>query len=156
MVGWRVKWSILCIGKPALGYAREGVAFYLDRLRPLARVECAWLKAGGGAEAEGQRLWQRSEGCLRLVLDERGALPDTAAAAARVRQWRDTGAAGPKRVSILIGGADGHAGWVRERADEVWALSRLTLQHELALLVMCEQLYRIHSLLAGGPYHREG
>ena len=156
MVGWRVKWSIICIGKPAHGHAREGAAFYLERLRPLARVECQWLKAGGGPEQESERLWQRSEGSLRLVLDERGELLDTMTAAGRVRAWREAGVDGPKRVSILIGGADGHAGWVRERADEVWALSRLTLQHELALLVMCEQLYRIHSLLAGGPYHREG
>lgn len=149
----RMKWSILTIGKPSLGYARDGVDLYLHRLRPLAPVEWLPLKAGGGSEAESQRLWDRSEGSLRLALDERGDLQDTMTATGIVRDWRDRGT---KRASILIGGAGGHCGWLRDRANAVWSLSRLTLQHELALVVVLEQLYRIHSILAGSPYHREG
>jgi 23S rRNA (pseudouridine1915-N3)-methyltransferase len=59
-----------------------------------------------------------------------------------------------KEVSFLIGGADGHDPAVRHAADLVWALSPLTLQHELALVVLLEQLYRAYSIKRGEPYHR--
>ena len=62
---------------------------------------------------------------------------------------------GTKRVSVLIGGANGHSEEVRAAADEVWNLSAMTLQHELALVVFMEQLYRAYSIVRGEPYHRE-
>jgi 23S rRNA (pseudouridine1915-N3)-methyltransferase len=61
---------------------------------------------------------------------------------------------GVKRVAFLIGGADGHEPATRAAADAVWALGRLTLQHELALVVLLEQLYRIQTIKRGEPYHR--
>ena len=57
-------------------------------------------------------------------------------------------------LAFLIGGPDGFAPAVRERADLDWSLSRLTLPHALVRVVLAEQLYRAHSLLAGHPYHR--
>ncbi|RTG95352.1 23S rRNA (pseudouridine(1915)-N(3))-methyltransferase RlmH, partial [Thermus scotoductus] len=54
----------------------------------------------------------------------------------------------------LVGGAEGYSEGVREGADLLLSLSPLTLQHELALLVLMEQLYRILTLRAGHPYHR--
>ena len=57
-------------------------------------------------------------------------------------------------LALLIGGPDGLAAGCRERADETWSLSPLTLPHGLARIVVAEQLYRAASLLAGHPYHR--
>jgi 23S rRNA (pseudouridine1915-N3)-methyltransferase len=57
-------------------------------------------------------------------------------------------------VSMLIGGPDGLAPQCRERADQSWSLSPLTLPHALVRIVVAEQLYRAVSLLAGHPYHR--
>ena len=57
-------------------------------------------------------------------------------------------------VAFLVGGAEGHPEAVREEADLLLSLSPLTLQHELALLVLMEQLYRVLTLRAGHPYHR--
>ncbi len=57
-------------------------------------------------------------------------------------------------LALLIGGPDGLAPACRERADEAWSLSALTLPHALARVVVAEQLYRAMSLLAGHPYHR--
>jgi len=61
---------------------------------------------------------------------------------------------GVKRMSFLIGASDGHTEELRQQADFVWALSSLTMQHELALLVLTEQLYRIETMKKGEPYHR--
>jgi 23S rRNA (pseudouridine1915-N3)-methyltransferase len=57
-------------------------------------------------------------------------------------------------LALLIGGPDGLAPPCRERADQSWSLSALTLPHALVRVVVAEQLYRAMSLLAGHPYHR--
>jgi 23S rRNA (pseudouridine1915-N3)-methyltransferase len=60
-----------------------------------------------------------------------------------------------KSVALLIGGADGHGPELRSRADWVWSLGRLTFQHELALVLVVEQLYRAYAIKGGLPYHRD-
>jgi 23S rRNA (pseudouridine1915-N3)-methyltransferase len=57
-------------------------------------------------------------------------------------------------LALMIGGPDGIAPSVLERANQRWSLSPLTLPHALARVVVAEQLYRAMSLLAGHPYHR--
>ena len=57
-------------------------------------------------------------------------------------------------ISFLIGGADGLDQTARDRADLTLRLSRLTFTHEMARLLLCEQIYRGLSILAGKPYHR--
>jgi 23S rRNA (pseudouridine1915-N3)-methyltransferase len=57
-------------------------------------------------------------------------------------------------LALLIGGPDGLAAAVRDRADQSWSLSPLTLPHALVRVVVAEQIYRAMSLLAGHPYHR--
>ena len=57
-------------------------------------------------------------------------------------------------LALLVGGPDGLAPQCRERADQGWSLSPLTLPHALVRVVVAEQLYRATSLLAGHPYHR--
>jgi 23S rRNA (pseudouridine1915-N3)-methyltransferase len=60
------------------------------------------------------------------------------------------------QVSLLIGGAEGHSDALRSTCDVMWRLSDLTLPHELARLVLLEQLYRAETIRANHPYHREG
>jgi 23S rRNA (pseudouridine1915-N3)-methyltransferase len=59
-----------------------------------------------------------------------------------------------RSLALLIGGPDGLSPQCRERADQRWSLSPLTLPHALVRVVVAEQLYRAMSLLAGHPYHR--
>jgi 23S rRNA (pseudouridine1915-N3)-methyltransferase len=59
-----------------------------------------------------------------------------------------------RSLAFLIGGPDGLSPQCRERANQSWSLSPLTLPHALARIVVAEQLYRAQSLLAGHPYHR--
>ena len=145
-------WHIFAIGKPKLAYARAGVEEYAKRLRPFAQVSLEYLKAPNNREAESALLLQRSEGMLRIVLDERGEEPTSRALAQKIAGWEKESV---KSIALLIGGADGHTEALRQSADWLCALSRLTLQHELALVVLCEQLYRAYSIKAGLPYHRD-
>lgn len=146
-----MKWQIACVGRPSLAYAKAGVAEYEKRLKRYTKLSIDLLPRDLGAERNGSQLLQMSDGATRLVLDERGDPWTTQKFVSRVEQWQLDGV---KRVSLLIGGADGHSSETRAAADEVISLSGFTMQHELALLVLMEQLYRIHTVLRGEPYHR--
>ena len=142
---------VLAAAKPALPYARAGVELYCERLRPLGGVELRYVKDGGRAEVSA-RLLKASEGCLRVALDERG---DNLSTRQLEQCWRTWQLRSVKRVAFLIGAADGHSEELRQACDLVLSLGRHTMQHELALVVLLEQIYRVHTLLAGSPYHRD-
>ncbi|MEP4078555.1 23S rRNA (pseudouridine(1915)-N(3))-methyltransferase RlmH [Haloferula sp.] len=142
---------ILVAGKPALAYAKSGVAEYLKRLTRYGHHELVHLKAGD-SESVSKALLERSEGSYRIALDERGEALDTAKWAKRFEAFELRGDI--KAVTFLIGASDGHTQALREQADEIWCLSKLTLQHELALVVLLEQIYRAATLRRGEPYHR--
>lgn len=146
-----MKWQILAIGKPSLAYAKAGVEEYWKRLSRYATVELLTDWKDSGSAKNSEVLLAASEGAIRLALDERGEAWTTGAFAERVRGWQNGGV---KRVALLIGGADGHSPVLREAADHVLSLSAFTLQHELALVVLLEQIYRVHTVLKGEPYHR--
>ena len=143
-------WKIIVVGKPALSYAERGVSEYLGRLQRYVKAEIVYLK-DGPPDVLATRYTKATEGCLRIVLDERGQLPTTAEFRTRVDAWE---MAGTKRAAIIIGPADGHQPALRASADYLLALSKFTLQHELALVVALEQIYRIYTMKAGEPYHR--
>jgi 23S rRNA (pseudouridine1915-N3)-methyltransferase len=145
-------WRILAIGKPKLAFARAGIEEYAGRLGPFAPVQLDFLKAAPARETESAALLDRSEGLFRIALDERGEQLSSRALAGRVAQWEQ---ARVKGIALLVGGADGHDEELRRRADFLWSLGRLTLQHELALVVLLEQLYRAYTIKAGLPYHRD-
>jgi len=143
---------IIVAGKPALAFAKAGVDEYLKRLSRFGSYELVTVKAGGSDEVSA-RLLERSEGCHRIALDERGKSPTTREFAAMIDSLASRGDI--KALAFLIGAADGHSDALRAAADLSLALSSLTMQHELALLVLLEQLYRVASLRSGSPYHRD-
>jgi 23S rRNA (pseudouridine1915-N3)-methyltransferase len=145
-----MKHQIIVAGKPALAYAKTGTAEYLKRLTRYGSYELKHIK-DGSSEDVSQRLREASAGTLRIVLDERGESLSTAQFTKRINAWEMRGV---KRASYLIGASDGHTEKLRNEADLVWALSPLTLQHELALVVLLEQLYRVATIQRGEPYHR--
>jgi 23S rRNA (pseudouridine1915-N3)-methyltransferase len=147
-----MRWHILAIGKPRLAYAKAGIDEYVSRLGGYTQVEFTSLKAGT-REQESAALLERSEGHFRIVLDERGEQVTSKALADKISGWEQSRV---KSIAMIIGGADGHTEALRAAAGWQWSLSRLTLQHELALVVALEQIYRAYSIKAGAPYHREG
>jgi 23S rRNA (pseudouridine1915-N3)-methyltransferase len=146
-----MRWNIFAVGRPKLGYAAEGVSEYLGRLKGFCSVQVDWVKAGN-RDAEGGALLEKSEGMWRVVLDERGEEIGSKELARRISGWELRSV---KSVALLVGGADGHPEAVRKAADWQWGLSRLTLQHEMALVLGLEQVYRAYTIKAGLPYHRE-
>jgi 23S rRNA (pseudouridine1915-N3)-methyltransferase len=146
-----MQWKIITVGKPVFPWAKAAVAEYLGRLQRIARVEHHIIKDGPLPEVEEQVL-AVSKGSRRIVMDERGSALRSVGLAAWIQQ-RDLEAC--KRVSLVIGGANGHSETLRKSADECWSLSSFTLQHEIALIVVAEQLYRAYTILKNEPYHRE-
>ena len=143
---------IIVAGKPALAYAKAGVDEYLKRLSRFGSHELVTVKAGSSDEVSA-RLLERSQDCYRIALDERGESLNTRAFSSKLETLAARGDV--KNVAFLIGAADGHNDALRSSADMLLAISPFTLQHELALLVLLEQLYRAASLQSGSPYHRD-
>lgn len=103
-------------------------------------------------EAEAQRILAAlPQNCRRIALDERGAQPTTKQLAALMQDWMREG----RDVAFIIGGADGLHDSVKQAAQQLMALSALTLPHAFVRVLLAEQLYRAHSLMHNHPYHRE-
>ncbi len=87
-----------------------------------------------------------------IVLDERGENIKSIALAEKIENWMNNGCSG---ITFLIGGADGHIESTRKKADLLLSFGKLTLPHMLMRAVLCEQIYRIQTILNHHPYHRE-
>ena len=144
-------WKIITVGKLTFPWAKEALTDYLGRLQRMTRVEHVIIKDGPREEVEAQLL-QASKDSLRIMLDERGKARRSLDLAGWIEQQDISGR---KRASLIIGGANGHSEAFRKKADECWTLSSFTLQHEIALVVLAEQLYRAYTILKKEPYHRE-
>ena len=101
--------------------------------------------------AEGKRIRAACDGFRMIALDERGKAWTTRELAERLTRWRESAI----DVAFVIGSADGLDPGIKRDADDVVALSSLTLPHGLVRVIVAEQLYRATSLLSGHPYHRE-
>jgi 23S rRNA (pseudouridine1915-N3)-methyltransferase len=145
-----MRWQIISVGKPALPWAKIAIEDYLRRVQRMAQVEMVILKQAAPSQVLAKAM-EASQGHWRVVLDEKGRQFGSVDFA----RWIDKQEMrGQKTVSLFIGGADGHPEELRRAADEIWSLSSMTLQHELALVVLLEQLYRAFSIQRGEPYHR--
>ena len=151
---------VIAVGTRPPAWVRTATDEYLRRLAPLSvsltQIAPGPRSAGATAQqavaVEGKRLL----GALKAnehvtALDERGSELSTRELAAwlgkRMQDGRD--------LAFLIGGPDGFAPGVLARSDFKLSLSRLTLPHALARVLLAEQLYRAHSILGNHPYHRD-
>ena len=136
---------ILAIGKLKRAWAAERVACYRKRLPGLEMVE---LKDSTPAkEAEAIRAARKTAERL-VLLSEEGRQLSSVGLAELLGGWAS------ERLALVIGGADGHDPTLKQQADVLLSLSELTFPHELARLMLVEQLYRASTILQGGPYHR--
>ncbi|MBR1826043.1 MAG: 23S rRNA (pseudouridine(1915)-N(3))-methyltransferase RlmH [Alphaproteobacteria bacterium] len=91
-------------------------------------------------------------GAKVIVLDERGINISSMELAHKVENWLSDGCS---EICFLIGGADGHLQTTRDKADLILSFGKLTLPHILMRAVLCEQIYRIQTIINHHPYHRE-
>jgi 23S rRNA (pseudouridine1915-N3)-methyltransferase len=127
-------------------YYREAADDYLRRLRRYLRIEELELRV------RGRRTMQDAiEGWCAVALTRDGTAWSSEDLARRLGEWRLAG----RPVALVIGGPEGLEPAVLETAHLRWSLGPLTLPHELARVVVLEQLYRAATMLAGHPYHQD-
>jgi 23S rRNA (pseudouridine1915-N3)-methyltransferase len=148
--------EILAIGRARAGPERALYQTYAERIRwPLVLRELEEKRRLPPAEMtarEGALLLDALPGdAAAIVLDETGKELSSEQFAKQLGRWRDDGRA---TIAFVIGGADGVAGEVRDRADLVLSLGRQTWPHMLVRAMLAEQIYRAQQILAGHPYHR--
>jgi 23S rRNA (pseudouridine1915-N3)-methyltransferase len=136
---------ILAVGKVRKSWVQEGVALYLKRLPGLVVTELRDSTMAKEADAIAAAL--RPDERLVLLTEE----GTTYTSVAFAQQLRDSGS---ERLAFVIGGADGLDPALKARANWRLSLSPMTFPHELARLLLLEQLYRASSILQGGPYHK--
>lgn len=149
-----MRYRLLFVGRKARDPLLEANRTYLDRLGHYARVELIRIKEGGLAAERDQllaKLGARNADTVVVALDEHGDELTTVQLTEQLRRWIE---AGQQNITFVVGGADGLDEAVKARADALWALSRFTLPHRLAQVVLTEQLYRAHTILRGERYHR--
>jgi 23S rRNA (pseudouridine1915-N3)-methyltransferase len=137
-----VQLRILAIGKLKQPGLEALVSEWQQRARTLLPIELIHLRDLASLRARAGR--------PRVLLDERGTSVDSEGLAKWIDDWRMRG---ETRIDWLIGDAHGFDDADRQAADRVLSLSKLTLPHRIAQLVLVEQLYRAGTILAGHPYH---
>jgi 23S rRNA (pseudouridine1915-N3)-methyltransferase len=153
-----VRIRLLSVGRDRSGLYAPAVEEYARRITRYVKFAVEEVpearKTAGTPRAkdeEAASLLDRIEDGERVVLlDERGKETTSPEFARRVAAWVE----GAKDVTLVIGGSDGHGDAIRARAAESLCLSRLTLAHRLARLVLVEQVYRAFTILRGEPYHK--
>lgn len=150
---------IVGVGRLKEPYWRDAAAEYRKRLRPYATIEVIEVADRDVTADERGALKAEGEGVLR-------ALPDAAHVVALdvggkqlssegLAAWLErAGIEGRSSVAFVIGGAAGLDASVLERADERLSLGPMTLPHQLARVVLLEQIYRSFRIMRGEPYHR--
>lgn len=156
-----MKLIIASVGHKMPDWITSGFQEYAKRMPREAKIELLEIKPESRTsgkstaqimEAEAQRILHAlPQGCLRIALDERGAQPTTKQLASQMQDWMRGG----RDVAFIIGGADGLHESVKQAAQQLMALSSLTLPHAFVRVLLAEQLYRAHSLMHNHPYHRE-
>jgi 23S rRNA (pseudouridine1915-N3)-methyltransferase len=153
-----VQIEIIAVDKLRSDWARSGVAEYVARIERYCRVERKHVKPSkkAGAEAldeEGQRLLKTAAIGPRdrlVALAPQAESLTSESWANLLDEWR---ADGIGRAVFAVGGADGLSPAVIAAADRRIALGPQTLAHELAQVVLVEQLYRAWTIMRGEPYH---
>ncbi len=153
---------VVAVGRLRIPWAQAACSDYGERLKHRFKFELVEVKEadrrGGSKDVSRQKedeavsIWAAvPTGATVLALDERGLSFTSTQLAAFVD---DAANRSKSALCLLVGGPDGHTDATRERADRLWSLGTLTLPHELARIVLLEQLYRAATINAGEPYHR--
>lgn len=151
--------TVIAVGRLKERHWRDAADEYLKRLRPYATVREVEVADRDVTRDEARAIAEEGADILRAIpssahvvaLDSRGREPTSEELAA----WLSARALeGASSIAFVVGGSAGLASEVLERADERLSLGRITLPHQLARVVLFEQLYRVFRITRGEPYHR--
>jgi len=152
--------QLLFLGREKESFLADGIAEYAARLRHYAEVDIVLLKEKRKTNPDETTLVTRQgeqllaavrPGALVVALDGEGTALSSPELAALISRWESRGV---KSVSYLLGGPLGLAETVLARADFCLSLSKMTFTHDMARLILLEQLYRAYTIKAGEKYHK--
>lgn len=145
-----MKIRLIWTGKTRDGWAREAIDKYMKLLRPFAEVELHEVREHKGKsapeairEAEGKGILKASS--HYILLDERGSQEGSGDFSKRLK--------GASRLDFVLGGPWGVSDEVKGQAADTVALSMMTMTHEMARVVLLEQIYRGFTIITGRKYH---
>lgn len=131
---------------------------YLERVAHFVRCEIVELRetkgsfGRAGIEKDSRRISDAlHDGTMLVLLDPGGAQWSSEDLAAQMQRWSNEG---KREVSFVIGGPQGVSNELAAKADKRWSFSRLTLTHEMARVILLEQLYRAYTIINGLPYQK--
>jgi 23S rRNA (pseudouridine1915-N3)-methyltransferase len=148
---------IIWTGKTRDARLRALIEDYAERISHFTRCEVTELREVGrtdktGIDKESKRISDGLRpGSVTVLLDPDGTEWTSQQLAAQVQKWEGNGI---KEVAFVVGGPNGVADDLKSRVDKRWSLSRLTLTHEMARVVLLEQLYRAYTIVHGLPYQK--
>jgi 23S rRNA (pseudouridine1915-N3)-methyltransferase len=155
-----MKLRIISVGHKMPAWVETACAEYIKRMPRELSLEIIEIKpekrAAGNSteniqELEAKRILEAVGKDFLIACDERGQEVTTLQLAEKMQFWQTLG----RDASLVIGGADGLHTSLKQRADWLWSLSKLTLPHAFVRVLLCEQLYRACTVNQNHPYHRE-
>jgi len=156
-----MKIHLIAVGQKMPDWVEKGYQEYVKRLPASCSLKLVEIAPGHrGKSADIQRAIQTESdkmlaaipsGARVVALDERGKSWSTVQLADQLEDWMQDG----RDVALLVGGPDGLSKECKQRAEQMWSLSALTLPHPLVRVVLSEQIYRAWSVTQGHPYHRQ-
>ncbi|MDD3852394.1 MAG: 23S rRNA (pseudouridine(1915)-N(3))-methyltransferase RlmH [Syntrophomonadaceae bacterium] len=159
-----MKYRIISVGRMREKYFNDGIAEYLKRLTRYCKIEIVdgleekTSPRAGEAEIEqimhreGERILALiNPGELLIAFDSKGQMMNSEEFARHINDWNNSGRS---RVNMIIGGSHGLSPLVKKRADLIISMGKMTLPHQMAVLVLTEQIYRAFRIIKGEPYHK--
>lgn len=156
--------SVISVGKLKEIYLKQGIAEFEKRLKPYCQLQLIEVKAEPDPEShrielinqvkekEGERILQHVQaGQYVIALDVKGVHWSSEQFAAEVERL---GIDGRSHIVFIIGGSNGLAEWVLNRADVKLSFSKMTFPHQMMKLILLEQIYRAFRMMRGAPYHK--
>ena len=156
----RMKITILAVGKLKKSYWREATEQYLRRLSAFAKAVVVEVPDRDAEERTGERVQTREAAdLLKRMPDDAHVIALDGCGQQRTSEdfalhLEKLALQGRSHLCFIVGGSTGLAPEVLERADEVLSFGSQTWPHNLARVMLAEQLYRAFSIKAGHPYHK--
>ncbi|WP_080800827.1 23S rRNA (pseudouridine(1915)-N(3))-methyltransferase RlmH [Arabiibacter massiliensis] len=156
-----MRFTVVAVGKLKERFWTDACAEYLKRLQPYAKTEVREVADVDPARAGGVAAAREREGAA--VLAALTASSHVVLLAIEGKERSSEGLAqrldelklrGTSDIAFVVGGSDGVSDAVRARADETLSFGKITLPHNLARVVLLEQLYRAQKISRGEPYHK--
>lgn len=141
--------KIVCVGKLSKSFCRDGCAEYLKRLKSFYDVITVELAEQPTVKKECDEIAKRLSGYV-VLMDVGGATVSSEELAELVRTEHER----HDEITFVIGGASGVDDRVRDLVQKRISFGRVTYPHQIARMLLCEQLYRAGTIIKGVPYHK--